>query len=214
MKHITECSNFFLGKDRNFKVTGLSDKAISSLKLNLNSWTEMVEYLKDNALLAKFFVWRTISSLLCENFFSQVRRKCSSPTFSEFISLFPHMVEESMKASEGRGRLNYEISPKRTARQPQLYKTLTTADLEKASGVKIAPTKGRLSTLTKERKKYRHIPKKAHVSKIEKQKKKETLKKANENARTIGNDIKVKEQVFRQTIAKKPWNGDATVKLK
>ena len=40
------------------------------------------------------------------------------------------------------------------------------------------------------------------------------VKKANANARIMANAIKVKEQVVRQTVGRKSFSGDASVKMK
>jgi len=86
---ISDATNFLVGNDSKYVVSGLTKQSITGLKLNEGSWTKLMSILELTDLSKDTTMnWRSCSSMLCENFFSIMRSKVGTPTMVDFITYF------------------------------------------------------------------------------------------------------------------------------
>jgi hypothetical protein len=92
---IYESSQFFLGGNKDFIISGLTDKAREGIMLNLASWGELAKWIaRKGDKIVNEMVWGAIGTMAVENFFSKVRSVNNNPTFVQFGQIFDVVGEQ------------------------------------------------------------------------------------------------------------------------
>jgi hypothetical protein len=84
---IYDVTELLLGRDKAHTITGLTQKALDGLTINVDSWLKLITFLRSNEHLDRLN-WRAVGTMALENFFSKMRAVNPNPTYLQFQQNF------------------------------------------------------------------------------------------------------------------------------